>query len=200
MVRRALLALSLLNAGILVGWFFHNHTQPERALGLPPATDPISAVPAAWPEQSTEEIININVYEACNRGVVNISTRIIRPTSFFTEAAVEGSGSGAVIDRLGHIVTNYHVIDAAREINVTVFTGDSYPAILVGQDPDNDIAVLRISAPEESLFPIPFGDSSSLRVGQHILAIGNPFGYDRTMSTGIISSLDRLITSKTNAR
>ncbi len=147
-----------------------------------------------------EEIININVYEACNRGVVNISTKIIRPTSFFTEAAVEGSGSGAVIDRLGHIVTNHHVIEGAREINVTVFTGDSYPAMLVGQDPDNDIAVLRISAPEEVLIPIPFGDSSSLRVGQHIIAIGNPFEYDRTMSTGIISSLNRLITSKTKRK
>ncbi len=213
MIRRAVLALLLLNIGILVGWLFHSQSQPSSAHGIPPTSSPAgyaqivasgnppaTRLPAAWPEQSTEELINVNVYESCNRGVVNISTKIIRPTSFFTEAAVEGSGSGAVIDHLGHIVTNFHVIDGAREINVTLFTGDSYPAILVGQDPDNDIAVLRISAPEESLFPIAFGDSSLLRVGQHIIAIGNPFGYDRTMSTGIVSSLNRLITSKTKRK
>jgi len=209
MIRRAVVALALLNVGVLIGWLFHSQSQPTDALGQlaptvaskAPSENAIGIpVPAAWPEQSTEEIININVYEACNRGVVNISTKLIRQTSFFTEAAVEGSGSGAVIDRLGHIATNFHVIDGAREINVTLFTGDSYPAILVGHDADNDIAVLRISAPEESLFPIVIGDSSSLRVGQHIIAIGNPFGYDRTMSTGIISSLNRLITSKTKRK
>ncbi len=156
----------------------------------------IAQAPNVWPEQSTEEIINVHVYEACNRGVVNISTKLIRPTSFFTEAAVEGSGSGSIIDKLGHVLTNYHVVDGARDINVTLYTGDSYPAILVGQDPDNDIAVLRISAPEEAFFPIPLGDSSTLKVGQHIIAIGNPFGLERTMSTGIISSLNRRISSK----
>ena len=208
MIRRAIVALFLLNFGVLIGWFFHSQSQPSGALGEIASAKPIASntmnstptVPSAWPEQSPEEVININVYEMCNRGVVNISTKLIRQTSFFTEAAVEGSGSGAVIDRLGHIATNFHVIDGAREINVTLFTGDSYPAILVGVDADNDIAVLRISAPEESLFPIAFGDSASLRVGQHIIAIGNPFGYDRTMSTGIISSLNRLITSKTKRK
>ncbi|MDZ4852970.1 MAG: trypsin-like peptidase domain-containing protein [Pirellulaceae bacterium] len=214
MIRRAIIALALLNAGVLIGWLFHSQTQPIGVFGQlapsPASVSPFAAVvpnsaanptsPVAWPEQSPEEIININVYELCNRGVVNISTKLIRQTSFFTESAVEGSGSGAIIDRLGHIATNFHVIDGAREINVTLFTGDSYPAILVGHDADNDIAVLRISAPEESLFPIAFGDSSSLRVGQHIIAIGNPFGYDRTMSTGIISSLNRLITSKTRRK
>jgi len=156
----------------------------------------IAQAPDIWPEQSTEEIINIRVYEVCNRGVVNISTKLIRSTSFFTEAAVEGSGSGSIIDKLGHVLTNYHVVDGARDINVTLHTGDSYPAILVGQDTDNDIAVLRISAPEEVFHPIPIGESSSLKVGQHIIAIGNPFGLERTMSTGIISSLNRRITAK----
>jgi S1-C subfamily serine protease len=102
-----------------------------------------------------------------------------------------------VIDGQGHILTNFHVIEGARNINVTLFNGESFPAELVGQDPDNDIAVLKISAPGEMLFPIRWGDSSQLRVGQHIIAIGNPFGFERTMSTGIISSLNRQITSRT---
>ena len=92
---------------------------------------------------------------------------------------------------------SFLVIEGARDINVTLFNGESFPAELVGQDPDNDIAVLKISAPVELLFPITWGDSSNLRVGQHIIAIGNPFGLERTMSTGIISSLNRQITSKT---
>lgn len=194
MIQRSLIALALLNLGFLLGWFFQEAAQPARALGQRAGGDSNAGY---WPSQSPEEVINVNVYEACNRGVVNISTKLIRATSFFTESVAEGSGSGSIIDKLGHITTNYHVIEGARDINVTLYTGDSYPAILVGQDPDNDVAVLRISAPEESLFPISFGDSSQLKVGMHIIAIGNPFGLERTMSTGIISSLNRRITSKT---
>lgn len=146
---------------------------------------------------SIEEAIHVSVYEGVNRGVVNISTRSIRPEAFLLVAEIEGNGSGSVIDGQGHILTNFHVIEGARNINVTLFNGESFPAELVGQDPDNDIAVLKISAPSEMLFPIRWGDSSQLRVGQHIIAIGNPFGFERTMSTGIISSLNRQITSRT---
>ncbi len=194
MTRRSLIGLTLLNVGFVVGWVFHYQLQPAEVFAQRVGSE---QPPSLWPAQSPEEVINVNVYEACNRGVVNISTKLIRATSFFTEAVAEGSGSGSVIDKAGHITTNYHVIEGARDINVTLYTGDSYPAILVGQDPDNDVAVLRIAAPEESLYPIPFGDSSHLKVGMHIIAIGNPFGLERTMSTGIISSLNRRITSKT---
>lgn len=152
--------------------------------------------PVAVP-YNPQEAINIAVYERTNRGVVNISTKAIRASSFFRETSIEGSGSGSVIDLQGHILTNYHVIEGAREISVTLSNGDSFPAELVGSDADNDIAVLRIDVPENLLHPINFGDSSSLRVGQHIIAIGNPFGLERTMSDGIISSLNRQITSKT---
>ena len=215
MISRALTALVLVHVGIVIGWWCQLFSQLSPALAQIPLDQPFASTvsptfvapssrPATteipWPEYSPEELINMNVYEACNRGVVNISTTLVRPTSFFTETAFEGSGSGAIIDRQGHLTTNYHVIEGARDINVTLYTGDSYPAILVGADPDNDIAVLKISAPEEQLFPIPIGESSSLRVGQHIIAIGNPFGYERTMSTGIISSLNRLITSKTKRK
>jgi S1-C subfamily serine protease len=155
------------------------------------------AFPDGFVAMTAEEAINVAVYDHTNRSVVNISTRSIRPESFLVAAEMEGNGSGSVIDPQGHILTNYHVIEGARAMNVTLFNGDSFSAELVGQDPDNDIAVLKISAPDNLLFPIPFGDSSGLRVGQHIIAIGNPFGFERTMSTGIISSLNRQITSKT---
>lgn len=213
MITRSLVVLLLINIGIVIGWVFHAQSQTGQVNGqimIAPATPAIgvpnfvgitpSMAGVAWPPQSPEEIINTTVYEACNRGVVNISTKLVRQTSFFTESSYEGSGSGSVIDQRGHITTNYHVIEGARDINVTLFTGDSYPAILVGADPDNDLAVLKISAPEESLFPIPVGDSSNLRVGQHIMAIGNPFGYELTMSTGIISSLNRSIVSRTKRK
>ena len=146
---------------------------------------------------TSEEAVNVSVYDRTNRSVVNISTNSIRLESLFSVTEVEGSGSGSVIDQQGHILTNYHVIEGAKQISVMLFNTDSFPAELVGQDPDNDIAILKINAPEALLFPVNWGDSSNLRVGQHIIAIGNPFGLERTMSTGIISSLNRQIKTKT---
>ncbi len=149
---------------------------------------------------TSEEAIHVSVYDRCNRGVVNISTTSLRPESLLLSAEVEGNGSGIILNKQGHILTNYHVISGSQKITVKLFNLESYPAALVGQDPDNDIAVLQIDAPETVLFPIPWGDSGNLRVGQHIIAIGNPFGLERTMTTGIISSLNREITSKTKRR
>lgn len=145
-----------------------------------------------------EEQVNIAVYENTNRGVVNITTQSARADSFFfQEVPTKGSGSGSVLDKEGHILTNYHVISGAREINVTLWDGISYDAGIVGQDPQNDIAVLRIKAPEDSLFPVSIGDSTHLKVGQKVFAIGNPFGLERTLTVGIISSLNRSLRSQT---
>jgi len=226
MLRKSIATGGILAVGWLFGWILHANWT-GNALAVPqregPGSPPLNSVPAGQyaagsgpivadplvpqspmlqlPEgfvpSSSEEAIHVAVYETVNRGVVNISTRSIQPEAFLMVAEIEGNGSGSIIDQQGHVLTNYHVIEGARDINVTLFNGKSYSADLVGQDPDNDIAVLRISAPAEVLFPIPWGDSSTLRVGQHIIAIGNPFGLERTMSTGIISSLNRQITSKT---
>ncbi|MFM2093977.1 MAG: Serine protease Do-like HtrA [Planctomycetota bacterium] len=138
-----------------------------------------------------EERVNIAVYEKCNRSVVNITTRAVRSELLLFETETEGAGSGSVLDAAGHILTNFHVIEGAQKARVTLFNGTSYDATLVGQDPPNDIAVIKIAAPPEDLYPIEFGDSSRLRVGQRIFAIGNPFGLERTMTIGIISSLNR---------
>ncbi len=153
---------------------------------------------AAADEFTPEERVNIAVYEKVNRGVVNITTHSARRDAlfFFEEVPTEGSGSGSVLDTNGHILTNYHVIAGARQIYVTLFDGNTYEAGVVGQDPLNDIAVLRIEAPKETLFPVEFGDSTRLKVGQQIYAIGNPFGLERTMTVGIVSSLNRTLSSR----
>ncbi|QDU77820.1 Serine protease Do-like HtrA [Bremerella volcania] len=148
-------------------------------------------------ELTPDEQRNIYVYEQGNRAVVHITTRSVQIDNFFLmERPAEGSGSGSVLDKQGLILTNYHVIEGAREIRVTLFDGESYAAALVGQDPVNDIAVLKIDAPEEVLHPVQFGDSSRLKVGQKVYAIGNPFGLERTMTIGIISSLNRVLPSR----
>ena len=144
-----------------------------------------------------EERVSIAVYERCNRSVVHIATKSVSVDSFSQLKLREGSGSGSVLDKEGLILTNYHVIEGARAISVGLHNGLFYDAELVGQDPDTDIAVLRIKAPTENLFPVSLGESEDLRVGQRIYAIGNPFGLERTMSTGMISSLDRQIPAKT---
>jgi S1-C subfamily serine protease len=105
-----------------------------------------------------------------------------------------------VLDKLGHIVTNHHVIDGSDAITVTLFEGEPFQAEVVGSDPQNDIAVLRINAPPDVLFPVQIGNSSSLKVGQRVFAIGSPFGLERTMTVGIVSSLERAIKSPRTQR
>lgn len=137
-----------------------------------------------------EESVAVGVYEAVNRGVVNITARAVTDR-LLTKERSEDTGSGAIIDREGHILTNYHVVNGAKEISVTIFNGKSYDAVPVGADPLNDLAVIKIDAPEDELYPIGLGDSRGLHVGMRVYALGNPFGLERTLTTGIISSLNR---------
>ncbi|MCL4202695.1 MAG: trypsin-like peptidase domain-containing protein [Pirellulaceae bacterium] len=149
-------------------------------------------------ELTPDERVNVNVYENANRSVVNITTKATRLDTFFfsVESSAEGAGSGSILDRQGHVLTNSHVIEGAQEIRVTLFNGETYPATLMGADPVYDIAVLKIDAPAETLYPVQFGNSNNLRVGQKVFAIGNPFGLERTMTVGIISSLNRSLPSR----
>jgi len=145
-----------------------------------------------------EEEANIRVYEACNRSVVNINTKgTVAAGLFMMEVPSEGAGSGSVIDRRGHILTNFHVVEAAEEIQVLFFDGSSFEARLVGFDRVTDVAVLKVDAPAEVLVPVALGVSNDLRVGQRVFAIGNPFGLERTLTTGIISSLNRSLPTRT---
>jgi S1-C subfamily serine protease len=148
---------------------------------------------------SSDEKINISVYENVNRSVVNIDTKSEVPAMFMgMNRTQEGSGSGWVLDNLGHIVTNHHVVAGSDFVSVTLSDSNQpYPARVIGLDPPNDIAVLKIDAPAELLRPVTLGESETLRVGQKIIAIGNPFGLERTMTAGIVSALDRPLKSKT---
>ena len=146
-----------------------------------------------------DEVVNVSVYDNCNRSVVNISTvTVMREGIFRMALPAEGAGSGAIISTEGHILTNHHVIEGAKRIQVTLYNGESFAAKVVGTDPVNDIAVIRIEAPEEDLFPVELGDSDLARVGMRVFALGNPFGLERTMSLGIISSLNRTLEIQEN--
>jgi S1-C subfamily serine protease len=157
------------------------------------------AGPAAANSLTPEEQINVFVYQQASRGVVNINTKAVSGNIFLSYES-KGEGSGSVIDRQGHILTNFHVVEGARDIHVTLFDGNTYVARLVGGDLVSDVAILKIDAPPESLFPIPFGSSSNLLVGQRVFAIGNPFGFERTLSTGIVSCLDRTLPPRRGVR
>ncbi|MBM4009968.1 MAG: trypsin-like serine protease [Planctomycetes bacterium] len=144
-----------------------------------------------------DERTNIAVYEAVNRSVINITTRSTAQGGlFFLDLPSEGAGSGVVLDTRGHVLTNFHVVENAREIRVTLVDGRDHQATLVGHDPATDVAVLKIDAPPEALVPVVFGSSADLLVGQRVFAIGNPFGLERTLTTGIISSLNRSLPTR----
>ena len=132
-------------------------------------------------EIAPEERVNIAVYEMANRSVVNICTKSTRPDAFFFGEVPE-EGSGWVFDKQEHVLTNYHVIEGAWEVRVTVYDGQEHLADLVSYDPPNDIAVLRITAPPETLHPLKLGNSSRLKVWQKVYDIGNPFALERTLT------------------
>jgi S1-C subfamily serine protease len=146
---------------------------------------------------TAEEIHTIRLFEAAAPSVCYITTSTLR-RSFFSRDVTEipsGSGSGFVWDRQGHIITNFHVIKGTSRATVTLGDGSAYEAVLVGKAPEKDLAVLKIDAPAGALTQIPLGRSEDLRVGQSVYAIGNPFGLDRTLTTGVVSALDREINS-----
>lgn len=158
----------------------------------------VVATPTALPAQTGQEIDIaelriINVYGRVSPSVVHITSRAEVYDFWRGVVPSEGSGSGFVFDQDGDIVTNYHVIEDATEIEVLLADGTAYPAELVGADEFNDLAVVRIEAPAELLVPVQIGQTSNLRVGQRTIAIGNPFGLDQTLTTGVVSALGRTI-------
>jgi len=153
--------------------------------------------PAGIPDPNTasDEQNSIDVYRTISPGVAFISTTSLQQDMWGDVEEGRGNGSGSVIDTDGNILTNYHVIEGATKLTVR-FGGDKlYPAKVVGGDPDTDLAVIKIDPPP-GLTVVPLGDSDKLMVGQKVLAIGNPFGLDRTLTTGVISGLQRPIRSK----
>ena len=167
---------------------------------FPPGAMPAQSMPAAdetvvseeaLARLSDEERAVHAVYRDVNRGVVNITSLSVKYNWFLRATPEGGTGSGSIIDASGLVLTNHHVVKGAQRIFVTIFDGTNYPAEIVGIDPENDLAVIRFDPAGKSLPTVPFGSSADVVVGQKAIALGNPFGLERTLTTGVISGLKR---------
>jgi len=179
---------------------------------LPPSPTPLP--PQLIQEADAEEQLLINLYQRVSPSVVSI--RALKELTEFQHPRLpqgiptpelpdipfqeSGEGSGFVVDTAGHIVTNHHVVEDTSELQVVFFDGSTLAATVVGSDPDSDLAVLKVEAPPESLRPVVWGDSDRVQVGQRAIAIGNPFGYENTLTSGIISGLSRSLPASTGYR
>jgi S1-C subfamily serine protease len=193
---KVLAVLLLVVAGALVFTVLKMRgQQTQQAFSVEPR--PISQRPDD--KLGADEKSTIDVFKQFSRSVVHITSlesRRDRMTLDVSEIP-QGTGSGFVWDNAGHVVTNFHVIQHGNRASVTLQDGSTYPATIVGRAPDKDLAVLKIDAPAQKLQPLPVGSSGNLQVGQKVLAIGNPFGLDQTLTTGVISGLGREIKSVT---
>ncbi len=180
---------------VLLRWGLLPEYEPRSA----PSFETARAAEGKQPPLSTEEQINVDVYNKVSPGVVNITKTVVEYGFFFTPFTNEATGSGVVLDTGGNVLTNNHVVESAQTLEVALPDHTTYQANIVGTDPQTDLAVIRlIGAPRERLHPVPFGDSASLKVGQKVLAISNPFRMQNTLTTGIISSLGRKIQTDTS--
>jgi S1-C subfamily serine protease len=198
----------VLGTGILKLPFFETQTAPQapdessgesglalQQRGNPNGLSPQALATADLVPFSTDERENIAVYEQYNDAVVNITTEIVGINWFLEPVPQDGgSGSGSIIDTRGYVLTNNHVIEKAYKVFINLSDGSQLEGSVVGSDPENDLAVLKFIPPAgANLKTIPFGDSGNLRVGQKVLAIGNPFALERTLTVGIVSGLGRPI-------
>jgi len=185
-------AMRLLALGLIVGlgayWAGSRYGQrnPSSVSALPA---PASSDNALDPTEAQ----NVRIYKEASPAVANIITQTVKYDFFYNAVPVEGAGSGFVIDTAGHILTNYHVVAGAQTIEVTLGDQSRFKAKLIGADTRNDIALIQIDPGTHKLTPLPLGDSRNLQVGQRVLAIGNPFGLQSTLTTGVVSSLGRTV-------
>ena len=192
--RKGLHTLTLI-AGVLLGFFIY---QQITLLWQRPQSEPRAITTRG--ELTVEEKTNIEIFEETAPAVVFITAK--RRQWFLysrsTRDTPQGTGSGFIWDDRGHIVTNFHVLQGGDRFEVVLQDQSSYDAVVVGVHPPKDLAVLRIDAPKERLKPIPVGTNKDLKVGQKVLAIGNPFGLDHTLTTGVVSALDRTLDTFNN--
>ncbi len=202
--RVILTALVVLFAAYWVGARFGPH-QPINVGAVPPPGKPSES---GLPDNATvthhegvltdDESINVRVYRQASPAVANILTKATEYDFFMDAVPVEGAGSGFVIDPRGYILTNYHVIQEAQSIEVVLGDQTRYPAKVIGADQRNDVALIKIDPKDKTLVALTLGDSAALQVGQKVLAIGNPFGFQSTLTTGVVSALGRTVqTSQT---
>jgi S1-C subfamily serine protease len=193
--------LRLLAIGLIIGLGAY-WSGSRYGRQIPPAVDSVRATGATAVSDATgldaTESENVRIYREAAPAVANIVTRTVEYDFFFNPVPVEGAGSGFVIDNDGHILTNYHVVQGAQTIEVTLGDQSRYKAKYIGADTSNDIALIQIDMKGRKLTPLPLGDSRTLQVGQRVLAIGNPFGFQSTLTTGVVSSLGRTVQTDEN--
>jgi S1-C subfamily serine protease len=190
-------ALQLLALGVIIGLiaYWAGSRYGQRAVKTvsalpPPANSDVSL--------DATEAENVRIYKQASPAVANIVTRAIGYDLFFDPVAVQGAGSGFVIDTAGHILTNYHVLEGSATIEVILGDRSRFKARKIGEDALDDIALLQIDPGSHKLTPLVLGDSRNLQVGQRVLAIGNPFGFQSTLTTGVVSSLGRTVQTGEN--
>ncbi|MGD0263514.1 MAG: trypsin-like peptidase domain-containing protein [Candidatus Methylomirabilota bacterium] len=183
--------VSLFRLPVRAGWLFLSFL----LLAGPafPGEGPARTAGGLTPE---EEIV-IGVYRAASPGVVHITSTVLSQDFFFRVVPERGTGSGFMVDDRGYVLTNNHVVENADSLEVTLADKSKVPAKLIGRDPNNDLAVIRITVPREKLTLLRLGDSAQLQVGQMAIAIGNPFGLDRTVTRGVVSALGRSLQADT---
>jgi S1-C subfamily serine protease len=196
--RIAIAALVLLLGAYWAGARYGSH-EPTKVAALPLGSSnsptPVSQRDAVLTE---DESINVRIYRQASPAVANILTKATEYDFFMDPVPVEGAGSGFVIDARGYILTNFHVVEGAQSIEVVLGDQTRYPAKFIGADQRNDVALVKIEPKGKALVALSLGDSGSLQVGQKVLAIGNPFGFQSTLTTGVVSALGRTVqTSQT---
>jgi S1-C subfamily serine protease len=191
----SLVLAGLLGGGVVVGIgavVDSSDDEPQAVISTVSATPPAATFDAS--ETGAKSVQQI--YQQAGPGVVQVtSTSVVSDNPFFGPQEATSLGSGFVVDKDGYIVTNYHVIQDAREVEVNFSGDDRVPAKVVGSDASTDLAVLKIGAQARALTPLPLGNSDAVRVGDAVVAIGNPFGLERSVTAGIVSALQRDITA-----
>jgi S1-C subfamily serine protease len=201
-----LLMVGLFFSGLVAGailvmfWFVWPRDFAVQAASIPTAA-PTPTLPSSTVFSQVEALdqVIINLYQRVSPSVVHITSRTQSVDFFYGAVPSEGTGSGFVWDNAGHIVTNNHVVSGANEVDVVLANGTSLTASVVGVDDYYDLAVIKIDIPANALTPLELGDSSGLQVGQRVVAIGNPFGLDRTLTSGLVSALGRSVATSSNS-
>jgi putative serine protease PepD len=170
--------------------------QPAKVEALPLArsnSGSLKDVVARDASLTEDEVLNVRIYRQASPAVANILTKATEYDFFMDPVPVEGAGSGFVIDPRGYILTNFHVVQEAQSIEVVLGDQSRYPAKFIGADQRNDVALVKVEPKGKQLAALPLGDSSVLQVGQKVLAIGNPFGFQSTLTTGVVSAIGRTV-------
>jgi len=200
--RMVLVALILVSGAYWVGTRYGPRqpaqVEAHRLGAAVQPSEPQKTLAARTEVLTEEESINVRIYRQASPAVANILTKATEYDFFMDPVPVEGAGSGFVIDSKGYILTNFHVVQGAQSIEVVLGDQSRYAAKFVGADQRNDVALLKVEPKGKPLLALPLGDSAALQVGQKVLAIGNPFGFQSTLTTGVVSALGRTVqTSQT---